>query len=103
MHSSKPKIVIQHPAVLVQVTVSSLNRHAVATRADVGLPKAAILAEHFERIFPEASVEARVAMFSQETEESILGADPKPDMVLDAIDNLETKVRISIKASAFRN
>jgi hypothetical protein len=41
----------------IQVTLSSLNRHAVATRADVGLPKATVLARHFEAIFPEASVE----------------------------------------------
>jgi tRNA threonylcarbamoyladenosine dehydratase len=83
----------------MQVTLSSLNRHAVATRADVGLPKAVVLAEHFRGIFPEASVEAKVAMFSQETEASLLGMDPKPDMVLDAIDNLDTKVRISINLS----
>ena len=42
-----------------QVTLSSLNRHAVATRADVGLPKATVLARHFDAIFPEASVEAK--------------------------------------------
>lgn len=31
-----------------QVSLSSLNRHAVATRADVGLPKATVLAAHFK-------------------------------------------------------
>lgn len=31
-----------------QVTLSSLNRHAVATRADVGLPKATCLQRHFK-------------------------------------------------------
>ena len=31
-----------------QVSLSSLNRHAVATRADVGLPKATVLASHFQ-------------------------------------------------------
>jgi len=36
-----------------QVTVSSLNRHAVATRSDVGTPKAACLGKHFKRIMPE--------------------------------------------------
>ena len=43
-----------HP--LLQVTLSSLNRHAVATRADVGLPKATVLAAHFRDIVPEAKV-----------------------------------------------
>ncbi|GFH13498.1 ThiF domain-containing protein, partial [Haematococcus lacustris] len=36
------------------VTLSSLNRHAVATREDVGSPKATCLAKHFARIMPEA-------------------------------------------------
>lgn len=43
-----------------QVTLSSLNRHAVATRADVGLPKATVLARHFDTIVPEASVEVKL-------------------------------------------
>jgi hypothetical protein len=34
----------RHP----QVTLSSLNRHCLATRADVGLPKATVLAQHFK-------------------------------------------------------
>ena len=38
---------------LVQVTLSSLNRHAVATREDVGTPKATCLGKHFRRILPE--------------------------------------------------
>lgn len=47
------------PAYGLQVTLSSLNRHAVATRADIGLPKATVLAQHFRNIFPEIQVEAR--------------------------------------------
>lgn len=31
-----------------QVSLSSLNRHAVATRADVGLPKSACMERHFK-------------------------------------------------------
>ena len=77
----------------MQVTVSSLNRHAVATRADVGLPKASVLADHFSRIFPEARIEAQVRMFTAETEEAVLGGERRPSFVLDAIDNIDTKVR----------
>lgn len=40
----------------LQVSLSSLNRHAVATRADVGLPKATVLMRHFHEILPEAEV-----------------------------------------------
>ena len=82
------------------MTVSSLNRHALATRADVGLPKATVLAQHFADIVPEATVDARVAMFSEETEEAILGGANAPDFVLDAIDNLETKVRQSLASES---
>lgn len=43
----------------LQVSLSSLNRHAVATRADVGLPKATVLKRHFHEILPEAEVNLR--------------------------------------------
>lgn len=46
----------------LQVTLSSLNRHAVATRADIGLPKATVLAQHFRKIFPEIQVQARYSL-----------------------------------------
>ncbi|KAK3236364.1 hypothetical protein CYMTET_53498 [Cymbomonas tetramitiformis] len=73
-----------------QVTLSSLNRHAVATRADVGTSKAECMKKHFARIFPEANVDARVCMYEQSLEEELLGGSP--DFVIDAIDNIQTKV-----------
>jgi hypothetical protein len=42
-----------------QVTLSSLNRHAVAVRADVGISKAACLERHFREILPEVTRGAR--------------------------------------------
>lgn len=75
-----------------QVSLSSLNRHAVATRADVGIPKAVCLQKHFARIFPESNVDARVAMYEAATEEEILSGSP--DYVLDCIDNIDTKVAL---------
>lgn len=72
------------------MTLSSLNRHAVATRADVGLPKATVLERHFQAIVPEAQVEARVEMYTAEAEETALAG--APDFVIDAIDNIDTKV-----------
>lgn len=77
------------------MTLSSLNRHAVATRADVGLPKATVLANHFHKIFPEVNVEPVVAMYTHATEEQVLGGHA-PDMVIDAIDNLDTKVQFDL-------
>ena len=51
-----------------------------------------MLQEHFRNIVPEAEVDARVAMYSKEAEEELL--EGKPDFVLDAIDNIDTKVAL---------
>lgn len=75
-----------------QVSLSSLNRHAVATRSDVGLPKATVLERHFKAIVPEAQVDAVVAMYTEEAEEQLLAG--RPDYVIDAIDNIDTKVAL---------
>jgi len=82
-----------------QVTLSSLNRHATATRADVGTPKAAALAAAFRGIMPEAAVEPRVAMFTAESAADLL-AGPVA-YVIDAIDNIGTKVDL-LRACAAR-
>lgn len=75
-----------------QVTLSSLNRHAVATRQDVGIPKATCLQRHFQQIMPEAEVEAVVSMCTADNIEQLLSG--QPDFVLDAIDNIHTKVAL---------
>ncbi|CAL9779085.1 unnamed protein product [Musa acuminata subsp. burmannicoides] len=75
-----------------QVSLSSLNRHAVANRDDVGTPKAICLQKHFAAIFPECIVEARVQLYDPSSEEEILSGHP--DFVLDCIDNIDTKVAL---------
>ncbi|GAB2221491.1 hypothetical protein Drorol1_Dr00012672 [Drosera rotundifolia] len=75
-----------------QVSLSSLNRHSVATREDVGIPKALCLKKHFSSIFPECQVDARVMLYDASREEEILGGNP--DFVLDCIDNIDTKVAL---------
>ncbi|KAK6927812.1 THIF-type NAD/FAD binding fold [Dillenia turbinata] len=75
-----------------QVSLSSLNRHAVATREDVGTPKALCLKKHFSSIFPECNVEAKVQLFDASSAEEILSGNP--DFVLDCIDNIDTKVAL---------
>ena len=56
------------------------------------------LQNHFRRIMPEAQIDARVAMFDSQTADSVLGPDPldgkKVDLVVDAIDNVPTKVEL---------
>ncbi|XP_022759359.1 tRNA threonylcarbamoyladenosine dehydratase isoform X5 [Durio zibethinus] len=75
-----------------QVSLSSLNRHAVATRADVGIPKAECLKKHFSSIFPECQIDAKVLLYDVSSEEEILSGNP--DFVLDCIDNIDTKVAL---------
>ncbi|KAL2935453.1 tRNA threonylcarbamoyladenosine dehydratase [Bienertia sinuspersici] len=75
-----------------QVSLSSLNRHAVATREDVGMPKALCLKKHFSRIFPECQIDAQVLLYDASSEEKILSGNP--DFVLDCIDNIDTKVAL---------
>ncbi|PKI54415.1 hypothetical protein CRG98_025202 [Punica granatum] len=77
---------------LLLVSVSSLNRHAVATRDDVGIPKAHCLKKHFSLIFPECHVDAKVLLYDASSEEEILSGNP--DFVLDCIDNIDTKVAL---------
>ncbi len=61
-----------------QVSLSSLNRHAVATRADVGLPKAAVLARHFAGIVPEAQARPAPPAAPQRTVPSPLSSQLLP-------------------------
>jgi tRNA A37 threonylcarbamoyladenosine dehydratase len=83
-----------------QVTLSSLNRHAVATHSDVGTAKAVCLAEHFENICPHATIEPIVDLFTLERAEQLL--DGHADYVLDCIDNIDTKIEL-IKYCVDRN
>lgn len=48
--------------------------------------------EHFQNIFPEADIDARVTMYTAGSEDDLLSGNP--DYVLDAIDNIETKVSL---------
>ena len=54
------------------VTLSSLNRHAVATRADVGLSKVAVMKRHLLEIVPDCEVEEMAVMFEANSAEELL-------------------------------
>jgi tRNA threonylcarbamoyladenosine dehydratase len=75
-----------------QVTLSSLNRHAVATRSDVGVPKVIAMKNHLLKTVPHCHIDARVQMFKLENAEELLGGNP--DFVLDCIDHLKTKAEL---------
>lgn len=79
------------------VTLSSLNRHAVAGRADVGTPKVAAMARGIARFAPHCEVEALNEMFvGAHAERLLLGAagGRRPDLVIDCIDDSDTKVEL---------
>jgi len=46
-----------------KVTLSSLNRHAVATLVDVGLPKVEVVKRALLKIIPWANIESFAEMF----------------------------------------
>ncbi|KAJ1556469.1 hypothetical protein HK405_002009 [Cladochytrium tenue] len=72
-----------------QVTLSSLNRHAVAKLEDVGTPKVACIARRLKEVAPNLVIEMETALFDMAAASRLLAG--KPDFVLDCIDNIETK------------
>lgn len=81
-----------------QVTLSSLNRHAVATLADVGIPKVQCLRRRIIAISPWVQFDGRQEKFDEQSAKKLLepwnGKGRKPDFVVDAIDNVDTKVEL---------
>ena len=85
-----------------QVTLSSLNRHAVATLKDVGLPKVTVLCNHLRQICPDESrlvLDPVVKMYTGDRERDGTMMDPptgveKWDIVIDAIDDVPTKTNL---------
>ena len=98
-----------------QVSLSSLNRHAVATLADVGRPKVHVLARRLLAVSPWVRFDLRRQKFDAESAAALLGpwrdtdvdvdvdggapsAEPSAEQpiafIIDAIDNIDTKVEL---------
>eukprot|EP00956_Cyclotella_meneghiniana_P023312 scaffold45236_cov59-Cyclotella_meneghiniana.AAC.4 len=84
-----------------QVTLSSLNRHAVATLKDVGLPKATVLSNFLREICPDSDrlvLDPVIKMFTGDKEKDGTMLDDPPggawDIVIDAIDDVPTKANL---------
>ncbi|TFK52933.1 ubiquitin-protein ligase molybdopterin-converting factor [Heliocybe sulcata] len=71
------------------VTLSSLNRHATAVLADVGTPKVKCIERTLKQICKWIEVEACVDIWRKEEGSRLLEG---VDWVIDAIDNITTKV-----------
>lgn len=80
-----------------QVSLSSLNRHASATREDVGISKVQCLRDTIAKIVPNTKVEIVNELFTSEAAERHLTSEDgcrQPDFVVDCIDNIPTKVAL---------
>lgn len=76
-----------------QVSLSSLNRHAVANLMDVGTPKVECLRNHLLQIAPWVDIDGRNQLWNLDCgEELIFGDNFQPTLVVDCIDNIDTKV-----------
>ena len=75
-----------------QVTVSSLNRHALASLKDVGKSKAEVLKKRIKEIVPWCKVDAVTEMFKGAEADRLLGGSPT--YVLDCIDDVSTKAEL---------
>lgn len=87
-----------------QVSLSSLNRHACATLADVGTAKATCLKRYCRRICPDERyllVEDVVRMYAADEKGPELLEGHSWDLVIDAIDDVPTKA--SLLAHCIRN
>jgi tRNA A37 threonylcarbamoyladenosine dehydratase len=75
-----------------QVTLSSLNRHALAAMDDVGMSKAEVMRNKLLKVVPWCNIEAHTEMFKQENAERLL--EGSPNIVLDCIDDISTKAEL---------
>ena len=82
-----------------QVTLSSLNRHAVATLVDVGTPKVECVRKRLQAVVPWVQWECFNEVWKEESAKKLLGSwtngkGIRPDYVVDAIDNIDSKVAL---------
>ena len=81
--------------------MSSLNRHAFATQADVGRSKVECVKDYIQRIVPSTRVDVVEDYVTKDNVESFfkdLADDGKtiiePSYVIDCIDNIDAKVAL---------
>ncbi len=72
------------------VCLTNINRQLHALDQTVGQSKVALMAERVREINPEAWVDPIQAFYDQQTSDALL--TPQPDFVIDAIDNITSKV-----------
>jgi tRNA A37 threonylcarbamoyladenosine dehydratase len=73
-----------------RITLSSLNRHAFATREDVGIAKVACCQKFVKKVLPHIQIEFVETFLDAKNMEKLL--EGNPTYVIDCIDNIEAKV-----------
>jgi tRNA A37 threonylcarbamoyladenosine dehydratase len=71
---------------------SNLNRQLFALRSTIGLPKAEVAAARMRDINPACDVDPRVTFIHTDTLPLLL--EPRPDVVIDAIDSMTCKIAL---------
>ncbi len=71
---------------------SNLNRQLFALRSTLGQPKAEVAATRVRDINPDCEVESRITFIHLDTLPDLL--EPRPDVMIDAIDSLTCKVAL---------
>jgi tRNA A37 threonylcarbamoyladenosine dehydratase len=74
------------------VCVTNANRQLHAMRGTTGKPKSEVMAARLESIHPTCVVEGIRSFYEAETSEDLLAR--KPDLIIDAIDNLTAKAHL---------
>lgn len=74
------------------VCVTNVNRQLQAFPGTVGQSKAHLLAKRVRAINPDANVDPVQAFYEQSNSEALL--TPRPDFVIDAIDNVTAKIHL---------
>ncbi len=77
------------------VAPSNVNRQAIAFNSTLGRPKAEVMREMILDINPEARVTAVHAFLDKDSIGEQLGALPRPNYVVDAIDTVAQKLRLA--------
>ena len=76
------------------VTLSSLNRHAFAKRSDVGKFKSDLIKEYCKKTRPDILIESIEKPLLKDTLEQFLLYPETPDVIIDCIDDLNTKAEL---------
>jgi tRNA A37 threonylcarbamoyladenosine dehydratase len=75
-----------------RICVTNVNRQLHAVKATLGKSKVEVMAERLRAINPDATIEARAAAYTAETSARLLV--PEPDLVIDAIDHVASKMHL---------